>query len=227
MSRYLYEATRLDFLQHLLDGRISYEEFSLHNYLRCHARISHVPGCVFTSAPTIAVETGHSEKVAQRLLASLESDTSATGVDRGVGYINRFWKPGWRGNYPVLIDKFTAWEGSHEVRINAAKTTDWRHPVMERVSDEGGQPGSDPGGQAGGQAGGPKRTIYSPLATRTTTTATGGPVENADAEIGNIDLWCFTCNDSFEDAETHYMSPQHTETWLEKIERDKKAEASE
>ena len=197
-SRYLYEATRLGILEHFKDGRLPYAELSLHNLLRLYARESHILGCVFTSAPTVARDTGHSSKTAQRLLVKLEDGR----------YIRRFWKRGWRGDYPVLIHKFTVWNGTHELRLDAFQSRDWRKPLLVPVH-EGGY---DVVSQEVSHRGGLINTINYQLDSSTTT----DPVENG----------CSVCGiETFESEEKrakHMLSEEHLGRWIHRTPREEK-----
>lgn len=138
-GRSLYEPTRIDFMEHMADGRISYAEFNLHHLLRCMARESHIPGCVMTSATHLAAETGEKKKAMQRLLAKLDDK----------GYIRRFVDETPRGKYPILIDKYETWDGTHALRVDAGATRDWREPKLRRVTHSGTHRGTHRGTHGG------------------------------------------------------------------------------
>jgi hypothetical protein len=82
------------------------------------------------------------ERHVRRALAHLEKG----------GYIKRFMKPGKRGDYPILIDKYEirthlgTEEGTEErieiKRLNASTTSDWECPVYDYSAVDGSEDGS-------------------------------------------------------------------------------------
>jgi hypothetical protein len=54
-----------------------------------------------------------------------------------LGLIKAWKVRGKRGNYPVLINHFPVHDKTgRELRVNAEKTTDWRRPFLEEVSED-------------------------------------------------------------------------------------------
>jgi len=130
MSAGFYKRRR-GILEHIEAGTIDLLESGIHDYLSLKANLligspSSIPvGICFTSAPAIHAHCKRvSERSIQRCLAHLEE----------IGWLKTFRTPNQRGNYPALICRASVHDLSgNEYRINAAATTDWKHPVYEPV----------------------------------------------------------------------------------------------
>lgn len=128
---------RRGILEHIEAGKIDLLESGIHDYLSLKANLvtdwpCSIPvGIVYTSAPAIHAHYRRvSERTIQRHLDHLEK----------IGWIKTFKTTGKRGNYPVLICRASVHDlAGNEYRINADKTTDWRHAVTEPVGEVSGR----------------------------------------------------------------------------------------
>jgi hypothetical protein len=135
-------------VEHLCDGRLTLLEYGAHDVLLALA--NPLTGVWCGSAKALAAICGAgevSERQARHLLESLEEK----------GYVRRFATKRGHGNYPILLNKFEITLGANKgMRLNAAKSDDWRNPVYEKRLEEGLEQGVV-GGAARGEAHAPFR----------------------------------------------------------------------
>jgi hypothetical protein len=118
-----------DLQDHLIAGRIDF--FDLGIYLTIHWQADFATGVWWGSAAKLHATGagGFSLRHVQRSLQTL----------RAIGFLAPFHKGGprghkhgQRGNYPVLLNKYRPLSGALRGKwLNAAASTDWRHPVYE------------------------------------------------------------------------------------------------
>jgi hypothetical protein len=121
-----YVPIRAGILEHLLRGDISACEFGVYGII--HLQADYASGVWRGSAPRIAnsAPRGADLRKIQRALEHLAQ----------LGLLKLFHRQGVRGNYPVLINKFTVRSGALKgQRLNADLTTNWRKPVYERCAE--------------------------------------------------------------------------------------------
>lgn len=121
-----YVPIRPGILEHLLRGDISACEFGI--YAIIHLQADFKTGIWRGSAARIAnaAPRGTDLRRVQRALERL--------VD--LGLLKPFRTPGRRGNYPVLINKYTVRSGALKgKRLNAERSSDWRKPIYEACAD--------------------------------------------------------------------------------------------
>lgn len=87
---------------------------------------------------------------AAKLLALAPADSDLRKVQRSlehleeIGFIRRFHMQGKRGNYPTFVNKFLCTDGALKgMRLNAAKSNDWRRPSYEPCADRRTDVGGD------------------------------------------------------------------------------------
>ena len=120
---------RRGILEHIESGKISILEAGIHDYLSLKANLVIGSPCAlpvgvcFTNAAEIHAHCPEvSERTIRRSIARLER----------LGWTKTWKIQGQRGRYPVLLARSSVHDGAgKEFRINAAKTTDWRHPAYE------------------------------------------------------------------------------------------------
>jgi hypothetical protein len=113
-------------MEHLLRGDISALEFGV--YVMIHLQADFSTGIWQGSAPRIlfSAPRGADLRKVQRAIQHLAE----------IGLLKPFNQQGKRGNYPVLINKFTVRSGALlGMRLNAFKSLSWRHPVYEPCAD--------------------------------------------------------------------------------------------
>ena len=118
-----FDSTRYGFCEHVKDGRVSFEAFGLHAWMRLHC----YKGKTVTSAPYIALQISKDTKQVQRWLRELKKG----------GYVREFRVQGRKGNYPILINKFE----TDGMRLDAYQSRSpedlaWV-PITDRGSDRG------------------------------------------------------------------------------------------
>jgi hypothetical protein len=121
-----YVPIRLGILEHLLRGDISVFEFGV--YVMIHLQANFSTGIWRGSAPRIlnSAPRGADLRKVQRAIEHLSK----------IGLLKPFSVHGKRGNYPVLINKFTVRSGALTgMRLNARKSVSWQHPVYEPCAD--------------------------------------------------------------------------------------------
>jgi hypothetical protein len=121
-----YIPIRPGILEHLLRGDISAFEFGV--YVIVHLQADYRTGIWRGSAPRIiaAAPRGAELRKTQRALEHLTE----------LSLLKPFTSQGKRGNYPVLINKFTVRSGALTgMRLNACKSNSWEHPVYESCAD--------------------------------------------------------------------------------------------
>lgn len=117
---------RLGIMDYLLRGDISLFEFGV--YTLIHLQANYSSGLWHGSAPRIAhtASRGADLRKIQRAIEHLTL----------LGLLKPFTVHGRRGNYPVLINKFTVRSGALKgLRLNALDSDDWRHPRYEACAD--------------------------------------------------------------------------------------------
>ena len=126
-----YVPKRRGVLDHLQEGRLTLLEYAAYDAMILLAEKS--SGIWWGSAKALAAICGAgdlTERQARHLLESLENK----------GYIRRFATPRAHGNYPILIDKFQPTFGTQSgMRLNAAASDDWRHPVYDKCLEQGAE----------------------------------------------------------------------------------------
>ncbi len=112
--------------EHLEKGRLTYCDFGI--YVKIHLGADYKTGVWWGSAKKLLTE-GPADGSLRRIRESLRRLAS-------IIFIKPFRVRGRRGNYPVLINKFDLRGELRGYRVNAEKTTDWRHPVLELRTDD-------------------------------------------------------------------------------------------
>lgn len=112
--------------EHLEKGRLTYFDFGI--YVKIHLGADYKTGIWWGSAKKLLVE-GPAAGSLRRIQESLRRLAS-------IIFIKPFRVSGRHGNYPVLINKFDLRGELKGYRVNAEKTTDWRHPVLEGLTDD-------------------------------------------------------------------------------------------
>ena len=122
-------------MEHLEAGRLSLLDLGVHDFICLKANSVVGNGSIFPpgiwhgSATAILAQCpcGEiSERTVRRSLHHLEE----------IGFIKRWQTPGKRGNYPILVNRFSVRDVSgSEYYISAEKTTDWRHPDLESAAE--------------------------------------------------------------------------------------------
>jgi hypothetical protein len=122
-----YVPVRRGLLQHLTEGRLASQEFSVFVMLLLWA--DHKTGIARTNAAGLHFLSGRqiNHSVIQKKLVSLEEK----------GYIKiPFFVQGQRGDYDIFIDKFVVTEGLMKGRtLSFADTTDWKNPAYIDVTE--------------------------------------------------------------------------------------------
>jgi hypothetical protein len=121
-----YIPIRPGILEHLLRGDISAFEFGV--YVIVHLQADYGTGIWRGSAPRVlnSAPRGADLRKIQRAIEHLAE----------IGLLKAFTSQGKRGNYPVLINKFTVRSGALTgMRVNASKSNSWEHPVYEFCAD--------------------------------------------------------------------------------------------
>jgi hypothetical protein len=121
-----YVPIRPGIMEHLLRGDISALEFGV--YVMVHLQADFSTGIWRGSAPRIlnSAPRGADLRQVQRAIEHLSK----------IGLLKAFSVQGKRGNYPVLINKFTVRSGALSgMRLNASKSLSWQHPVYEPCAD--------------------------------------------------------------------------------------------
>jgi hypothetical protein len=119
---------RLGIAEHLLRGDISTHEFGI--YVLIHLQADYSAGIWRGCAGKLvhAAPRGADLRKTQRAIEHLTA----------LGLLKPFRKRGRRGNYPVLISKYTVRTGALKgKRLNAALSNDWRRPVYETCAENG------------------------------------------------------------------------------------------
>jgi hypothetical protein len=119
-------AVMRDLLDHLEAGKIG--AFDLGLYTIIHWQTDFKTGIWWGSAPKLlaAAPRGTTLRRVQESLVTLIR----------IGFLKAFRTPGKRGNYPVLISKYSVRTGVlRGKRLNAVKSTDWRNPCYELCTD--------------------------------------------------------------------------------------------
>jgi hypothetical protein len=120
--------------EHLENGTISLLDLAVHVYLCLTANgqkgsgSTIPPGIVFSSSRKIHAlcPKDISERAVRRSLEHLER----------IGWVRRWAVKGRRGNYPILLARFSVHDVSgNEWRVKAEDTTDWRDPVLIPAAD--------------------------------------------------------------------------------------------
>jgi len=126
VSKERYVPIRPGIMEHLLRGDISALEFGV--YVIIHLQADFSTGIWRGSAPRIlnSAPRGSDLRKVQRAIEHLAE----------IGLLKPFTVQGKRGNYPVLINKFTVRSGALiGMRLNAYKSNSWEHPVYELCAD--------------------------------------------------------------------------------------------
>jgi hypothetical protein len=113
-------------MEHLLKGDISALEFGV--YVIIHLQADFSTGIWQGSAPRIlnSAPRGSDLRKIQRAIEHLTN----------IGLLKPFTTQGKRGNYPVLINKFTVRSGALTgMRLNAYKSDSWQRPVYEPCAE--------------------------------------------------------------------------------------------
>jgi hypothetical protein len=112
--------------EHLVRGRIGF--FELGVYITLHLQADYQTGIWIGSAP--------------RLLATAPRGTDLRSVQRAVQrlvdveFVRTFHIPGARGNYRVLIHKYSPAFGALKgMRLNALQSVCWQSPIYEPVAE--------------------------------------------------------------------------------------------
>ncbi|MCZ6492195.1 MAG: hypothetical protein O7A06_16895 [Acidobacteria bacterium] len=126
---------RRGILEHLEAGELSLLDLGIHDLicLKANAIVGNgsifPPGIWYGSAAAIMAQCpcGEiSERTVRRSLHHLEE----------IRFLKRWQTLGKRGNYPILVNRFSVRDLSgNEYYINAENTTDWRHPAMEPAAE--------------------------------------------------------------------------------------------
>jgi hypothetical protein len=130
MSKERYVPIRPGISEHLLRGDISAFEFGV--YVIVHLQADFSTGIWRGSAPRIlnSAPRGADLRKIQRAIEHLS----------GLGLLKPFTTQGKRGNYPVLINKFTVRSGALTgMRLNAYKSDSWQRPVYESCAEDDAQ----------------------------------------------------------------------------------------
>jgi hypothetical protein len=117
-------------MEHLLRGDISTLEFGV--YVIIHLQADFSTGIWRGSAPRIlnSAPRGADLRKIQRAIEHLTR----------LGLLKPFTTQGKRGNYPVLINKFTVRSGALTgMRLNAYKSDSWQRPVYESCAEDDAQ----------------------------------------------------------------------------------------
>ena len=112
--------------EHLEKGRLTYCDFGI--YVKIHLGANYKTGVWWGSAKKLLV-AGPAAGSLRRIQDSLRRLAS-------IGFIKPFRIRGRHGNYAILINKFDLRGELKGYRVNADKTTDWRHPVLEARTDD-------------------------------------------------------------------------------------------
>jgi hypothetical protein len=129
-----YVPIRPGIAEHLLRGDISTFEFGV--YVIVHLQADYRKGIWRGSAPRIlnSAPRGAKLREVQRALEHLAE----------LGLLKHFHKPGQRGNFPFLINKFTVRSGALKgKRLNADKSDSWQSPVYEFCADDDADDSAD------------------------------------------------------------------------------------
>jgi hypothetical protein len=121
-----YIPIRPGILEHLLRGDVSAFEFGV--YVIVHLQADYRTGIWRGSAPRVlnSAPRGSDLRKIQRAIEHLAE----------IGLLKPFTSQGKRGNYPVLINKFTVRSGALTgMRLNACRSNSWEHPVYEPCAD--------------------------------------------------------------------------------------------
>jgi hypothetical protein len=121
-----YVPIRPGIAEHLLRGDISLFEFGV--YVLIHLQADYRTGVWLGSAPRVLHSAPRGAKLrdVQRALERLSD----------LGFLKHFHQQGQRGNFAVLINKFTVRSGALTgLRLNADKSESWRKPVHESCAD--------------------------------------------------------------------------------------------
>jgi hypothetical protein len=121
-----YIPIRPGILEHLLRGDISAFEFGV--YVIVHLQADYGTGIWRGSAPRVlnSAPRGADLRKIQRAIEHLAE----------IGLLKPFTSQGKRGNYPVLINKFTVRSGALTgMRLNACRSLSWQRPVYESCAD--------------------------------------------------------------------------------------------
>jgi hypothetical protein len=117
-------------MEHLLRGDISALEFGVYAIIHLQADFS----------------TGIWRGSAPRILNSAPRGADLRKIQRAIEHLTRlgllkpFTTQGKRGNYPVLINKFTVRSGALTgMRLNAYKSDSWQRPVYEPCAEDDAQ----------------------------------------------------------------------------------------
>jgi len=122
-----YVPIRPGILEHLLRGDISACEFGV--YAIIHLQADYGSGIWRGSAARISNTAPRGAEL-RKIQRALEHLTD-------LGLLKPFHTQGVRGNYPVLINKFTVRSGALKgQRLNANLTTDWRNPAYESCAED-------------------------------------------------------------------------------------------
>lgn len=130
MSKERYVPIRPGIMEHLLRGDISALEFGV--YVIVHLQADFSTGIWQGSAPRIlnSAPRGADLRKVQRAIEHLTA----------LGLLRPFTVQGKRGNYPVLINKFTVRSGALTgMRLNACKSDSWQRPVYEPCAEDDAQ----------------------------------------------------------------------------------------
>jgi hypothetical protein len=125
-----YVPIRPGIMEHLLRGDISTLEFGV--YVIVHLQADFSTGIWRGSAPRIlnSAPRGADLRKIQRAIEHLTS----------LGLLKPFTVQGKRGNYPILINKFTVRSGALTgMRLNACKSDSWQRPVYEACAEDDAQ----------------------------------------------------------------------------------------
>ena len=138
-----YVQKRRGIIQHLRDGRMTLLEYGAYDLILLLA--NKATGIWVGSAKALAANCGASDvsdRQARHILESLESSS----------YVKRFAVARSHRNYPILINRFFVSFGAHSgCVLNAIKTTDWKHPVYDKVPTVSLQEGAEEGAEDGAE----------------------------------------------------------------------------
>jgi len=130
MSKERYVPIRPGIMEHLLRGDISALEFGV--YVIIHLQADFSTGIWQGSAPRIlnSAPRGADLRKIQRAIEHLTA----------LGLLKPFTVQGKRGNYPVLINKFTVRSGALTgMRLNATNSESWKRPAYEPCAESDAQ----------------------------------------------------------------------------------------
>ncbi len=117
---------RSGLFEHVSSGRMSPLALAMYSFI--------LYGCIWKTG----VRHGSAPKLQHALGGYVPLRTVQRHLNKLVneGYLKSFNMAGKRGNYPTLIDKYRPTEGALiGYELNAAKSTDWKHPVYEPVGE--------------------------------------------------------------------------------------------